>query len=43
MTAYKHHFTLLIIDDDVVNIASLSLLFAKAFNIETAQDGKAAL
>lgn len=43
MTAYNHHLTLLIIDDDVVNIASLSSLFAKTFNIETAQDGKVAL
>jgi diguanylate cyclase (GGDEF)-like protein len=43
MTAYNHHLTLLIIDDDVVNTFSLSSLFAKTFNIETAQDGKAAL
>jgi diguanylate cyclase (GGDEF)-like protein len=43
MTAYIHHLTLLIIDDDVVNTFSLSSLFAKTFNIETAQDGKAAL
>jgi len=43
MTAYQHHLTLLIIDEDVVNISTLSSLFAKTFSIEIAQDGKAAL
>ena len=43
MTAYHHHLTLLIIDEDVVSISTLTTLFAKAFNIEIAQDGKAAL
>jgi diguanylate cyclase (GGDEF)-like protein len=43
MTTYHHHLTLLIIDEDVVSISTLTSLFAKAFNIEIAQDGKAAL
>jgi diguanylate cyclase (GGDEF)-like protein len=43
MTVYNHHLTLLIIDEDVVSISTLSSLFAKEFNIEIAQDGKAAL
>ena len=43
MTAYHHHLTLLIIDEDVVSISTLSSLFDKTLNIEIAQDGKAAL
>jgi diguanylate cyclase (GGDEF)-like protein len=43
MTAYNQNLTLLIIDDNVASISSLSSLFAKTFNIEIAQDGKAAL
>jgi len=43
MTAFQHHLTLLIIDDDVVGISRLTSLFAKTFNIEIAQDGKVAL
>jgi diguanylate cyclase (GGDEF)-like protein len=43
MTVFNHHLTLLIIDEDVVSISTLSSLFAKTFNIEVAQDGKAAL
>ena len=43
MTAYQHPLTLLIIDMDVDSITSLTSLFAKAFNIEIAQDGKSAL
>lgn len=43
MTSYKQNLTLLIIDDDVVSISSLSLLFTKTFNVEIAQDGKTAL
>jgi diguanylate cyclase (GGDEF)-like protein len=43
MTAFQHHLTLLIIDDDVVGISKLTSLFAKSFNIEIAQDGKVAL
>jgi diguanylate cyclase (GGDEF)-like protein len=43
MTTYHHHLTLLIIDEDVVSISTLTSLFAKAFNIEIAQDGKVAL
>jgi len=43
MSAFQHQLTLLIIDDDVVSISTLTSLFAKAFNIEIAQDGKAAL
>jgi diguanylate cyclase (GGDEF)-like protein len=43
MTAFRHHLTLLIIDDDVVSISTLTSLFAKSFNIEIAQDGKIAL
>lgn len=43
MQAYNHLLTLLIIDEDVVSISSLSSLFAKKFNIEIAQDVKAAL
>jgi diguanylate cyclase (GGDEF)-like protein len=43
MTTYHHNLTLLIIDEDVASISSLSLLFAKVFNIEIAQDGKTAL
>jgi diguanylate cyclase (GGDEF)-like protein len=42
MTALQH-LTLLIIDDDVVSISMLTSLFSKSFNIEIAQDGKAAL
>ena len=42
MTSY-HHLTLLIIDEDVVSISTLISLFAKAFNIEIAKDGKSAL
>ena len=43
MTAFRHQLTLLIIDDDVVSISTLTSLFAKTFNIEIAQDGKSAL
>ena len=43
MTIYHHHLTLLIIDDDVVSISTLTSIFAKSFNIEIAQDGKVAL
>jgi diguanylate cyclase (GGDEF)-like protein len=43
MTAFNHHLTLLIIDEDVVSISTVSSLFAKTFNIEIAQDGKTAL
>jgi diguanylate cyclase (GGDEF)-like protein len=43
MTTYHHNLTLLIIDEDVVSISTLTSLFAKAFNIEIAQDGKVAL
>ncbi|MBU3005100.1 GGDEF domain-containing response regulator [Paraglaciecola arctica] len=43
MTAFRHQLTLLIIDDDVVSISTLTSLFAKNFNIEIAQDGKSAL
>ena len=43
MTVINHHLTLLIIDEDVVSISTLSSLFAKTVNIEIAQDGKAAL
>ena len=43
MTAYQHPLTLLIIDVDVDSVTSLTSLFAKTFNIETAQDGKFAL
>jgi diguanylate cyclase (GGDEF)-like protein len=43
MTAHQHHLTLLIIDEDVESVILLSSLFAKAFNIEIAQDGKSAL
>ena len=43
MTVFNHHLTLLIIDEDVVSISTLSSLFAKTFNIEVAQDGKADL
>lgn len=43
MTAFRHQLTLLIIDDDVVSISTLTSLFAKNFNIEIAQDGKTAL
>jgi diguanylate cyclase (GGDEF)-like protein len=43
MTAYHHHLTLLIIDEDVVSISTLTSLFAKTFNVEIAQDGKSAL
>lgn len=43
MTAFHHHLTLLIIDDNVVSISTLTSLFAKSFNIEIAQDGKTAL
>lgn len=43
MTAFQHHLTLLIIDDDVVSISTLTSLFSKSYNIEIAQDGKAAL
>jgi diguanylate cyclase (GGDEF)-like protein len=43
MTVYQHPLTLLIIDVDVDSVTSLTSLFAKTFNIETAQDGKFAL
>lgn len=43
MATFYHHLTLLIIDDDVVSISTLTSLFAKTFNIEIAQDGKVAL
>jgi diguanylate cyclase (GGDEF)-like protein len=43
MTAFLHHLTLLIIDDDVVSISTLTSLFAKTYNVEIAQDGKTAL
>lgn len=43
MTAFHHHLTLLIIDDDVVSISTLTSLFSKSFTIEIAQDGKTAL
>ena len=43
MTAHQHHLTLLIIDEDVESVILLTSLFAKAFNIEIAQDGKSAL
>lgn len=43
MTTFNHQLTLLIIDDDVVSISTLSSLFDKSFNIEIAQDGKTAL
>ncbi|WP_293748478.1 diguanylate cyclase [uncultured Paraglaciecola sp.] len=43
MEAFHHHLTLLIIDDNVVSISTLTSLFAKKFNIEIAQDGKTAL
>jgi len=43
MTVFNRHLTLLIIDEDVVSMSTLSSLFAKTFNIEVAQDGKAAL
>ncbi len=43
MTAFHHQLTLLIIDDGVVSISTLTSLFAKTFNIEIAQDGKVAL
>ncbi|MGJ8679145.1 GGDEF domain-containing response regulator [Paraglaciecola sp.] len=43
MTTLHHQLTLLVIDDDVVNISTLSSMFAKSFNIEIARDGKTAL
>ena len=43
MEAFHHHLTLLIIDDNVVSISTLTSLFAKKFNIEIAQDGRTAL
>lgn len=43
MAAYHNHLTLLIIDEDVVSISTLTSIFAKTFNVEIAQDGKAAL
>lgn len=43
MTAFHHHLTLLIIDDDVISVSALTSLFAKTYNVEIAQDGKAAL
>lgn len=43
MRVNNPHLTLLIIDEDVVSISTLSSLFAKVFNIEIAQDGKTAL
>jgi diguanylate cyclase (GGDEF)-like protein len=43
MTSYQHNLTLLIIDQDVESISKLTSLFAKRFNVEIAQDGKAAL
>ena len=43
MTVNQHHLTLLIIDKDVDSITSLTTLFAIAFNIEIATDGKSAL
>lgn len=43
MTTFHHQLTLLIIDDDVINISTLSAMFAKSFNIEIARDGKTAL
>jgi PleD family two-component response regulator len=43
MTAHQHHLTLLIIDEDVESIILLTSLFAKAFNIEIAQDDKSTL
>ena len=43
MTVHQQHLTLLIIDEDVDSINLLTSLFAKAFNIEIAQDGKSAL
>lgn len=43
MTTFHHELTLLIIDDDVVSISTLSAMFAKSFNIEIARDGKTAL
>ncbi|WP_133469793.1 diguanylate cyclase [Paraglaciecola marina] len=43
MTVFQQNLTLLIIDDDVVNISTLTSLFAQLFNIEVAHDGKAGL
>jgi diguanylate cyclase (GGDEF)-like protein len=43
MTAHQHHLTLLIIDEDVESVILLTSLFAKAFNIEIAQDDKSTL
>lgn len=41
--AALQHLTLLIIDDDVVSISTLTALFSKSYTIEIAQDGKSAL
>ncbi|WP_158965593.1 diguanylate cyclase [Paraglaciecola sp. L3A3] len=43
MSTYPNKLTLLIIDDDVICISSLSALFSKLFNVEVARDGKTAL
>ncbi|MFT2092305.1 diguanylate cyclase [Paraglaciecola sp. 2405UD69-4] len=43
MTVFQQNLTLLIVDDDVVNISTLTSLFAQIFTIEVAYDGKAAL
>ncbi|MEP2652344.1 MAG: diguanylate cyclase, partial [Paraglaciecola sp.] len=43
MTVFQKNLTLLIVDNDVVNISTLTSLFAKKYSIEVAYDGKAAL
>jgi diguanylate cyclase (GGDEF)-like protein len=43
MATFQNHLTILIIDDDVVSVSTLSALFAKTFNVDFAQDGKSAL
>ncbi|MCF2947281.1 diguanylate cyclase [Paraglaciecola aquimarina] len=43
MPTFQHQLTLLVIDDDVISISTLSSMFAKSFNIEIARDGKSAL
>ncbi len=43
MATYNHNLTLLIIDEDVVSISTLSALFSESFQVEIARDGKTAL
>lgn len=43
MESFHHNLTLLVVEDNVTSIALFRSLFASAFNIEIAQDGKTAL